>query len=418
MLRAAGLALVVGVTLGHAQQPDPGQAGSIAVVQQDSSDHDASDPETASKWRQALAHLQQGAPRAALPLLEQLVTQYPANARFRLELARALFKTDEHGRARHHFDYALSGQLSLGEIQAVQEYLTAMDTHKSWRGQARFAIVPQSNPWRRSGQSHVNIGGLLLLPLPQVERATGVELGLGGTWTPRIAPDLHARFHVMATGQVFRENSFNRGHLRGELGFVSYGDHGRQLGFGVAIQGAGGREGLIMKGVGIYAAFQRRFGRKTQVSASANYDELRYITAPQFDGPRATLGFGVQHILSPRLKLSGKLSLAHHHTAELFHRRSDAVLGVGVEYAFSGGIITGLEASLGHTRFAEANPLLFQYGPQRDWKAKLSATVMHRDFRVRGFAPMIEVELERQKSNVPMHSYDNIKVSLGATRNF
>ncbi|MBN2760333.1 MAG: tetratricopeptide repeat protein, partial [Rhodobacteraceae bacterium] len=174
--------------------------------------------------------MREGAPRAALPLLEELVSEFPANGRFRLELARALFLVDDHGRARYHFDYALSGELSLSEINAVQEYLTAMDTRKSWSGQARIAIVPQSNPWQRSGQTFVDIGGVLLLPLPPVERATGLEVGLGGTWVPRLAPDLHARFHLMATGQFFEDSDFNRGHLRGEIGLISYGDHGRSFG--------------------------------------------------------------------------------------------------------------------------------------------------------------------------------------------
>lgn len=413
ILRAAGLALVMSVALGHAQglnqsnAPDGATAGMAA-------------PETApvAKWRQALLHMREGAPRAALPLLEELVSEYPADARVRLELARALYLTEQDGRARYHFDHALSGTLSLGEIQAVQQYLTAMDTRKTWRGQARFAIVPQSNPWQRSGKRHVDLGGVLLLPLPEVERAVGLEVGLGGTWTPQVAADLSARLHVMATGQFFENNTFNRGHLRGELGFVSHGDHGRQFGMGVAVQGAAGREGLIMKGAGVYAAFQRRFGRRTQVSFSANYDELRYLTAPEFNGPRATIGFGVQHILSPQMKLSGKLSLAHHNTRMLFHRRSDAIVGVGAEYAFSGGFVTGLGASLGHTRYADANPLLRQYGPQRDWSAKLSATVMHRDYQFRGFAPIVEFEVEKQKSNVPMRSYDNFKMSIAATRNF
>ncbi|WP_227428191.1 porin family protein [Roseibaca sp. Y0-43] len=378
----------------------------------------APDPAVVATWRQALLHMRDGAPRAALPLLEQLVTAYPANGRFRLELARALYQTDDHDRARYHFEYALSGELSLGEINAAQEYLTAMDTRKSWRGQARIAIVPQSNPWRRSGRRFVDIGGVLLLPLPPVERAVGVEVGLGGTWIPRLAPDLHARFHVMATGQLFEDKAFNRGHLRSEIGFVSYGDLGRSFGMGITLQGAGGREGVIMKGAGIYAAFQRRFGRKTQLSVTANFDQLRYPTAPQFDGPRVTFGLGLRHILTPQLRLSGSLSLSHHRTEALFHRRSDAVVGVGAEYAFSGGFVTGLEASLGHTRFVEANPLLFQYGPQRDWSATLSTTVMHRDLTVYGFAPVVEFEVQRHKSNVPMRSFNNLKVSLGATRNF
>jgi outer membrane protein len=412
MLQAVSLALLMSAAQGHAQVPGP-------VVQPEApSAPPAADPAMVAKWRQALLHMREGAPRAALPFLEDLVTAHPANGRFRLELARALYQIDEHERARYHFDYALSGELSLSEISAVQEYLTAMDTRKSWRGQARVAIVPQSNPWQRSGRRFVDIGGVLMLPLPPVERAIGLEVGLGGTWSPRLAQDLHARFHLMATGQLFEDHSFNRGHLRGEIGFVSYGDHGRSFGLGVALQGAGGREGLIMKGAGIYAAFQRRFGRRTQFSFSANLDQLRYPTAPQFNGPRTSLGLRIQHIFAPQIKLSSSLSLSHHHTDALFHRRSDAGFGIGAEYAFAGGFVTGLEASLGHTRYAEANPLLFQYGPQRDWRAKLSGTIMHRDLTLYGFAPVVEFQVERQKSNVPMRSYDNLKVSLGATRNF
>lgn len=411
-LRAAGFALAMGVALGSPQaRAQDASSGARHMA-------NVPDPTVVLKWRQALLHIRDNAPRAALPLLEELVSEHPANSRFRLELARALFLVEDHDRARHHFDYALSGELSLNEISAVQEYLTVMDTRRSWRGQARFAFVPQSNPWQRSGRRFVDIGGALLLPLPPVERATGLEVGLGGSWIPRLAPDLHARFHLMATGQVFKDNAFNRGHLRGEIGFISYGDHGRSFGMGVTLQGAGGREGLIMKGAGVYAAFQRRFGRKTQVSLSANYDELRYLTAPGFNGPRATFGFGLQHIVSPRLKLSSSFSLSHHHTEALFHRRSDASFGLGAEYAFSGGFVTGLAASLGHTSYKEANPLLFQYGPQRDWKAELTAKVMHRDVSLHGFAPVIEFGVERQTSNVPMRSYNNIKVSLGATREF
>jgi hypothetical protein len=369
-------------------------------------------------WHNALAHMRDGAPRAALPLLERLVTAFPDQARFRLELARALYLVEDDARAQRHFEYALAGELSLAEIRAVQDYLTAMDTRKSWQGQARIAIVPQSNPWQRSGRPYVDIGGALLLPLPQVERATGLELGLGGTWLPRLAPDLQGRAHLMATAQVFEDHSFSRGHLRGELGFVSHGDHGRQFGLGVSLQGAAGQDGLVMKGAGIYAAFQRRYGRRTQISVAANYDELRYPDAPEFNGPRANLSLGVQHIVSPQLKLSGGLSLSHHDAQAAFHERSDGSLSAGAEYAFAGGVIAGLQARLGHTRYAEANPLLVQHGPQRDWSAALTATMMHRDLTVYGFAPVVQVGLERQHSNVPMRSYNNIKLSLGATRQF
>lgn len=43
---------------------------------------------------------------------------------------------------------------------------------------------------------------------------------------------------------------------------------------------------------------------------------------------------------------------------------------------------------------------------------------MHRDFRIRGFAPVLTAGYEMQSSNVPMHAYNNFKLSVGATRNF
>jgi len=412
MLRASGLALLMAGTsvLAQAQDNMPPRAAMIAA--------DAPDPQVRAAWRLALEHMRKGAPRAALPILERLVTDFPTIARFRLELARALYLIEDDERARHHFEYAMSGALSLGEIRAVQDYLTAMDTRKSWRGQARIAVVPQTNPWQRSGQSFVEIGGVLLLPLPQVERATGVELGLGMTWQPRLKQDLHARMHLVATGQFFQDSDFTRGHLRGEFGFTWFGDHGRRMEMGITLQGAGGHDGLIMRGAGVHAAFQQRFGRRTRLSASATYDELRYTGASAYDGPRASLTLGLQHILSPRLKVSGGLNLSHHHTEAEFHRRTDAALTLGTEITFGGGLITGLEASLGHTSFGAANPLLPQFGAQRDWRAELSATMMHRELSVYGFAPIVRIGVERKESNIPMRSYDNLKVSLGATRNF
>ena len=76
---------------------------------------------------------------------------------------------------------------------------------------------------------------------------------------------------------------------------------------GITLQGAGGHDGVIMRGAGVQTVFQRRFGRRTQVTARASYDELRYARVSDYNGPRGAMSLGVQHILSPRLKISGAL---------------------------------------------------------------------------------------------------------------
>jgi len=94
MLRAFGLALLLACSsvLAQAQDSAPAPTAQLAA--------NAQNPGLRADWRQALEHMRKGAPRAALPILERLVTDFPAIARFRLELARALYLIEDDGRAR------------------------------------------------------------------------------------------------------------------------------------------------------------------------------------------------------------------------------------------------------------------------------------------------------------------------------
>ena len=369
-------------------------------------------------WIKALSHMREDAPRAALPHLERLVTLVPDATRFRLELARALYLVEDNERAAFHFQQALGGTLSLAEIATVNEYLRAMENRKPWRGHMRVAVVSQSNPWHRSGEDFADIGGHLLLPLPEIERATGLEVGVGGTYQPQLGNDLYGRAHLMVTGQVFEEDKLNRWHLRSELGLMSLGDQGQQIGGGVTLQGAFGDQGRIMHGAGIYASFQRRFGNRTSLVIRVNADQLRYAGVPNLDGPRVAISAEGARIVSPQMRLHGSVSLSHHHTKAEFNRRSTASLTFGGQYAFAGGVIGGLEAQFVHGRMAEANPLQLQYGPERSNRVGLTAQMLHRDFTLRGFAPVLVMGYEHQTSTVPTNAFRNFKISLGATRSF
>lgn len=397
--------------LSRQEQTDSGQAPVSAPipVPEDEIDRD---------WRTALTHMRNSAPRAAIPHLERLVTLAPETARFRLELARALFLIEDDARAYFHFEQALGGQLSLAEIAAVNEYLRAMERRKPWQGHARVAVVSQSNPWYRSGEEFVDIGGHLKLPLPEVERSVGLEVGLGGTYLPQLAPDLHARAHVMLTGQVFEDRNLNRWHLRGEFGLLSLGDYSQQISGGITVQGAFGEQGRIMHGVGVHGSFQRRFANRLHLGLRVNADKLHYKDIPQLGGLRLLSAIEGTYLYSPRLRLHGGISLSQARTEAEFHRRSTGSLTFGGQYAFSGGTIAGLEAQLSHARQKAPNPLQAQYGPERSDRIDLTARLMHREVTIRGFAPVVTVGYTHQNSNVPMNAFNNVKLTLGATRNF
>lgn len=383
-------------------------------------DIDTPEDEVERAWIVGLSHMREGAPRTALPYLEQTVTQAPQVTRFRLELARALYLTEQDDRARYHFDSALAGQLSLGEIAAIQEYLTAMDRRKTWQGHASFAIVPQTNPTRASGESHVMVGGLLPVPLAPVKRGVGLDLGLGATWLPRLGQDLRGRVHVMANGQVFEESQRNTWRLRGELGLLTLGDHGRQIGAGIALQAGFADTGRVMEGMGIYATFQRRFGARTHMSLRVSADKLRYpqVALKAMDGWRTGVQANAIHIVTPQIRLDGGVSLARQNATMDFNTRTEAGVNFGGQYAHSGGVTTGLAAAGLQTQYAAANPLLPQFAPARDTNVSVTASIMHRELTVRGFAPVLHLGVERQDSNIPSRSFSNMRASLGATRNF
>lgn len=426
--RALALVVALWCAGGGLQAQPLEQAGRLMVAQDYGAARDAAQsatPQTPQDsveqaWIIGLSHMRENAPRAALPYLERSVTLAPDVTRFRLELARALYLTEQDDRARFHFESALAGQLALGEIAAIQEYLTAMDRRKTWQGHASIAIVPQTNPTRASGESHVMIGGAIPLPLAQAQSGVGVDLGLGGTWLPRLGHDLRARVHVMAHGQVFEESRLNTWRLRSEWGVVALGDHGRQIGAGISVQAAFGQGGRIMEGAGIYASFQRRFGPRTHLSIRANADRLHYpqVVNKAMDGWRTALSVNTIHVLTPQIRLDGGVSLAKHNARADFNTRRDIGINFGGQYAHAGGVTTGLNLAASQTQYAASNPLLPQFAPARDTNVSVTASLMHRDLTVQGFAPVLHFGAERQDSNIPSRSFSNIRASIGATRNF
>ena len=244
----------------------------------------------ATLWAQAVAHLRNDAPRAALPYLEELVSLEPGFARFRLELARTLFLIRDDTRARHHFERALGAPMALSEIQAVHQYLRAMDRRKTWEGSFSIAIVPESNALRQTSDEIIYIGGLplLLMPDAQARPETGLDLSAGITWLPQLRGDLRWRLHAAASARAYSDSAINQQQLRLEAGIVEFGARGRSAGAGVMgqLRYFGGAQ--LMRAAGVYSTWQGRVSDRTTVSLRGEAEYLQFPTTSDRDGPRVS----------------------------------------------------------------------------------------------------------------------------------
>lgn len=394
---------------GHAQQARAVAEAAPALTPQDALRRD---------WLIAQSHLSEGAPRAALPVLERMVSAAPGVERFRLELARTLFLTGDDDRARLHFEQSLGGRLALSEIHAVHEYLAAMDQRRRWEAFAQGAFAPQSNAQRRSGLDSVRIGDVLDIPLDPVERGTGVLLGAGGTWLPVLGQDLRGRFHAETQAQLFGGDIADSFALRAEAGLLALRDHGVQFGAGATARLHLSDGDRVLQGAGVYDSWQGPVQPQTLLSLRAEAEHLRYRGTPALDGPRARVSGQLRHVVSPQLRLSFGAEAAAQRPTTAFQRTRAAGVSLGAERAFEGGLVAGGDLGLTQVRYGAEHPFFPGEGARRDTRLELTARALHRDWNMSGFAPMLEVGYERQHSTIPFFSYDNLRLNLGATRRF
>lgn len=416
LLAASSLAVASG--LGEAQRLlDTGNAAAARQVAI------ATTPETRAdalqrEWILAQSHLRQNAPRAALVHLERLVSDAPHIARFRLELARTLVLVQDDTRARLHFDRALGAPLAPQEVAAVRHYLAVMDGRKTWAAGLSFKIVPETNAVRGTSDLTVDLP-FGVVPVPDSARArpgTGAEMSGNVSWTPALGPSLRARLAASGSARVFSDSALNSQSLRLESGLIVLQDGGQQYGVGLSAQAQFSQGATVMDGQGLYATWTARPAPAVQFSMRLEADNLSFKHVPGRDGQRTAVSGQLTYAWSPQLLLRGSAHVVRHNAAQDFHTRTDYGGSFGGQYAFAGGLVGAMTLSLGAGQADGRSPLFGVV--QRDTRASLTGQMMHRDVTLMGFAPMLEVGLERQNSNIPTAHYENARVSLGVTRQF
>lgn len=365
------------------------------------------------------AHMLAGQPQAAVPLFDGLVSAAPQDTRFRLELARALIRVGDRDRARFHLMQARgSADLSAADRAALDRILAQIEGGKGYEAWARFAIVPQSNPGQRTDADTISIGGLqwALNPGAKAAPGTGLQLAAGGALLPRLGPGLRLRIGGSVDARLFSDSALNDIITRGELGVQGLTARGVSWALFGSVQDRRIGGAAYGRATGLHASWARLIGRSAQLRLRADLEDWRFVGGAAQDGVRGGLSASWAQTVRPDLLVRATVFVNHVNARAPWETGRGAGLSLGVLKAFEGGLMVSLDATVSRQSREAPHPTFGTV--RRDRRGVLNARIMHRTFALHGFAPVLELGLDRQKSTIPLYDFRNARLSIGLSREF
>ncbi|MFN3822986.1 MAG: surface lipoprotein assembly modifier [Pseudorhodobacter sp.] len=369
-------------------------------------------------WALAVGYGRQGRPRAAIAPLERLVALQPADPRWRLELAGALAETGQDERAGYHFDLARGAQgLAAPTRKAIDDHIDRLDRRQTWEGHFRLSIVPESNAEKRTGAERVTIGGLNfgINPNARQRPATGLDIGFGLTALPVIAPDLRGQVGFRVEARLFDGRAADDVTLRVGAGLIRFADHGQRLSAEMFATRRWLADRAYTRAAGLELGYSRRLSERVNLGATLLADRTDYTGTP-FHADRAALHLNALHVVSPQLMLRGGLRFETRRSANPGLAGQASGLSLGGQYLFAGGMRVALDLHFDRNDFEGRHAL---FGVQRqDRRRQAILQVTNANWNYLGFAPVLKLGYDRQKSSIVLNDYRNLSAAIGITRSF
>ena len=366
-----------------------------------------------------LGHIEMalGLPRAAATRFEAILARRPDLTRARLELATAYYAAQRDDKSRYHFEQSLADRLPSSVEAEVRRFLDRIDNRKRWSSTISFALVPESNPARRTGRKTVQIGGApwQLDSESRSTSGTGVLLSGGASFSPPISEGLTGVLAATVSTKLYRKSDWNDVSAAGDIGLASPFDR-------LTLSGGlrAGRRWLggtgYSRSLGLWTRGGMRLSARTRAALALDLARIRHDDHQHRDGWRLTARPSLFHAMSSRFAIEAELDIeiATARASHLASRMAGASLAFA--YAFEGGLTIRPAVGAWLRRYHGSDPLFGK--TRKDATVRPSLTLLHRSLQYEGFAPYLGYTFERAGSSISIHSYRNHSILLGISRRF
>ena len=361
--------------------------------------------------------MQLGLPRQAIERFEAILVRRPGLTRVRLELARAYYLTDRDDKAKYHFGLSTGDRLPSSVEATVDEFLRRIDARKRWSVSVTAAILPESNPARRTESEEVRLGNVPFRLDKDARSSSGVGklLGAGVSFSPPIADDLRAVLAASAAAKLYERSDWNDISVSGDMGLTRLFDRGSVSG-GLRI----GRRWIggdpDHRSLGPWARIDWRLSAATRLALDVSALDRKHDTRHFLDGWRIALRPGLRHALDGRTLIEAEPGVEITRARAKHNASRQIGFGLTVSRAFEGGFSLSVNPAF-HLRHYEGRHPLFAKR-RFDRGLRVGVRALHRSVQYAGFAPHIGYSYERTESNIDIYGYRNHGAILGVTRSF
>lgn len=380
----------------------------------------AGDPDleirTEARFRLGMMFAAMGRGTEAALLFRQILDEQPNAQRVRLELARVLDLLGDDAGARRALREAQAGGLPPDVARFVDRYSAALRAQKPLGASFEFAIAPDSNINRatRSDTLGTVLGDFTLDEDAKQRSGIGVALRAQGYARTSISERVNLLARISGSADVYRRGEFNDLALGIAAGpEFRLGSDRVTAEAGYTWRWFGGDPYATTANIAVN--YLHPLDRQSQLRATAAVGAIDNRRNPLQDGRSYALSLSYERALSSRAGIGASLS------GERQDLRDPGYSTAGGQLTLFGyrdlGAAT-LIGTLGYGRI-EADERLFIYPRRRIddlYRASLGATF--RQLTVAGFAPLIRVTAERNRSSIELFDYRRLRAEFGITRAF
>lgn len=353
-----------------------------------------------------------GAARAFRMILEEKPDAGPV----RLELARVLAASGDEDGARRQLRLASSAGLPDEVSRIVNQFESALRSHKRLGGSFEFGFAPDNNINRAQRGSVAEVGTLQVELSEDARAQSGIGLTIGGQayWRPPVGGDTGLLMTLSGSGDLYRKSRFNDVSTALTAGpELRWGSSRIRLAGVFGLRWFG--ESRYSKSYGASFNWLRPLDPRSQLQLDLSAIRNNYRINPALNGLTTGAVFRYERALSPRL--FGRLSLRA--TRQEARDPAFATWSTGSELllAREAGPLT-FYGRAGYDRiWADAS---FSFPPVRrkDRQLDLEAGAALRRLSIWGLSPLLRIRWTKNKSPVFFYDFNRTRLELGFTREF